>query len=53
MLADYDVHFDKDAGDWGTKRAGASKAAGRYPTQAEAHDAARGLGLPLGSLGGR
>ena len=41
-MADYDVQYDKDSGDWSAKRAGASKAAGRYDTQAEAHDAARG-----------
>lgn len=42
-MADYDVQYDKDTGDWGAKRAGASKAAGRYDTQAAAHDAARGF----------
>ena len=42
-MADYDVQFDKDKGDWGAKREGASKAAGRFPTQADAHAAAREL----------
>jgi len=40
-MADYDVQFDKDKGDWSAKREGADRAAGRYDTQAEAHDAAR------------
>ena len=39
-MADYDVQYDKDKGDWSAKREGASQAAGRYGTQAEAHDAA-------------
>jgi hypothetical protein len=42
-VADYDVQYDKDSGDWSAKRAGAGKAAGRYDTQAEAHAAARGF----------
>jgi hypothetical protein len=42
-VADYDVQYDKDSGDWSAKRAGAERAAGRYGTQAEAHDAARGF----------
>lgn len=42
-MADYDVQYDKDSGDWSAKRAGAERAAGRYGTQAEAHDAARGF----------
>lgn len=42
-MADYDVQYDKNSGDWSAKRAGAGKAAGRYGTQAEAHDAARGF----------
>jgi hypothetical protein len=42
-VADYDVQYGKDSGDWGAKRAGAGKAAGRYDTQTEAHDAARGF----------
>lgn len=41
-MADYDVQYDKDKGDWGAKRAGASKAASRHETQADAHDAASG-----------
>ena len=40
MVADYDVQYNKDSDDWGAKRAGASRAAGRNDTQAEAHDAA-------------
>jgi hypothetical protein len=43
IVADYDVQYDRDSGDWGAKRAGAEKAAGRYETQADAHDAARGF----------
>lgn len=43
QMADYDVQYDKDSGDWSAKRAGAGRAAGRYGTQAEAHDAARGF----------
>ena len=43
IVADYDVQYDRDSGDWGAKRAGAEKAAGRYETQAAAHDAARGF----------
>ena len=42
-MADYDVQYDKGSDDWSAKRAGAGKAAGRYDTQAEAHDAARGF----------
>jgi hypothetical protein len=42
-VADYDVQYDKNSDDWGAKRAGAGRAAGRYGTQAEAHDAARGF----------
>ncbi|CAN3132005.1 MULTISPECIES: DUF2188 domain-containing protein [Mycobacteriaceae] len=42
-MADYDVQYDTNSGDWGAKRAGAEKAAGRYETQAEAHEAARGF----------
>lgn len=42
-MADYDVQFDKDKGDWSAKRAGASRAAGHYETQADAHAAARGF----------
>lgn len=42
-MADYDVQYDKDSGDWSAKRAGADRAAGRYRTQDEAHDAARGF----------
>jgi len=47
-VADYDVQYDKDKGDWGAKRAGASKAAGRYDTQADAHDAAVGFATRSG-----
>lgn len=42
-MADYDVQFNKNTGDWSAKRAGASKAAARFDTQAAAHDAARGF----------
>lgn len=42
-MADYDVQYDRDSGDWGAKRAGADRAAGRYGTQTDAHDAARGF----------
>ncbi|WP_432789389.1 DUF2188 domain-containing protein [Brevibacterium sp. K11IcPPYGO002] len=42
-MPDYDVQYNKDTGDWSAKRAGASKAAGRYDSQADAHDAARGF----------
>lgn len=42
-MADYDVQYNGDSDDWGAKRAGASRAAARFDTQAEAHDAARGL----------
>jgi hypothetical protein len=42
-MADYDVQYNPDSGDWGAKRAGASRAARRFNTQAAAHDAARGL----------
>jgi hypothetical protein len=31
-MADYDVQYDKNSGDWSAKRAGAGKAAGRYGT---------------------
>ena len=41
-VPDYDVQYDKDSGDWTAKREGASRASGHFPTQAEAHDAARG-----------
>ncbi|WP_312977285.1 DUF2188 domain-containing protein [Corynebacterium sp.] len=40
-MSDYDVQFNQSAGDWSTKRAGASRAASRHATQAEAHEAAR------------
>lgn len=43
IVADYDVQYDRDSDDWGAKRAEADRAAGRYETQAEAHDAARGF----------
>lgn len=43
IVADYDVQYDKNSNDWSAKRAGAGRAAGRYDTQAEAHDAARGF----------
>lgn len=42
-MADYDVQYNKGTGDWGAKRAGASKASARYDTQDAAHDAARGF----------
>lgn len=42
-MADYDVQFDKDRGDWGAKRAGASRNAARFGTQADAVDAANDL----------
>lgn len=42
-VADYDVQYNKDTDNWSAKRAGASKAAGRYDSQADAHDAARGF----------
>lgn len=42
-MADYDVQYDRSSGDWSAKRAGASKAAGRFGTQAAAHNAARGF----------
>jgi len=42
-MADYDVQYDKNKGDWSAKRAGASRVAGRFDTQADAHDAARGF----------
>lgn len=42
-MADYDVQYDKNKGNWGAKRAGAGKVAGRYDTQAEAHEAAVGF----------
>ncbi|MBN9211793.1 MAG: hypothetical protein BGO45_12910 [Microbacterium sp. 71-36] len=47
-MADYDVQYDKDKGDWSAKREGASQAAGRYGTQAEAHDAAVGFAIRSG-----
>lgn len=47
-MADYDVQYDKDKGNWSAKREGASQAAGRYDTQAEAHDAARGFATRSG-----
>lgn len=37
------MQYDKESGDWSAKRAGASRSAGRYDTQAAAHDAARGF----------
>lgn len=42
-MADYDVQYNKNTGDWSAKRAGSSKAAGRYDSQADAHAAARGF----------
>ncbi|WP_417555606.1 DUF2188 domain-containing protein [Microbacterium sp.] len=42
-MADYDVQFNKDDKQWSAKREGAGRAAGKYDTQAEAHDAARGF----------
>ena len=33
MVADYDVQYNKDSDDWGAKRAGASRAAGRNDTR--------------------
>jgi len=42
-VADYDVQYDKDKGDWGAKKEGASRASVRGATQAEVHDAARAL----------
>ena len=42
-MAAYDVQYDKDSGDWSAKRAGASRATGRFDAQQAAHDAARGL----------
>ncbi|MGK4188060.1 DUF2188 domain-containing protein [Rothia koreensis] len=42
-MADYDVQYNKNTQDWGVKRAGASKAASRFDTQTEAHNAARDL----------
>lgn len=47
-MADYDVQYDKDKGDWSAKRAGGDRAAGRYSTQADAHDAARGFSARSG-----
>lgn len=41
-MSDYDIQFNKSTGDWGAKRAGASRAASRHATQAEAHEAAHG-----------
>lgn len=41
-MTDYDVQFDRESDDWTAKRAGASRAAGHFATQADAHDAARG-----------
>ena len=37
-MADYDVQYDKDKGDWSAKREGASQAAGRYGTPQEFAD---------------
>jgi hypothetical protein len=42
-MADYHVTHDKSTGDWGAKKSGASRAAARFDTQAQAYDAARGL----------
>lgn len=42
-MADYDVQYDKGDKKWSAKRAGAGKAAGKYDTQAQAHDAAKGF----------
>lgn len=42
-MADYDVQYDKDSGDWSAKRGGAGRAAGRYDTQSDANNAARGF----------
>lgn len=39
-MADYDVQYDKDKGDWSAKRAGATRATSRHETQAEARAAA-------------
>ncbi|MFG6401472.1 DUF2188 domain-containing protein [Microbacterium sp. P04] len=47
-MADYDVQYDKDKGDWGAKRAGADRAAARFDTQADAHDAAVGFATRSG-----
>ena len=42
-MADYDVQYDRDSGDWGAKREGATRNASRHDTQAEAIAAARDL----------
>lgn len=47
-MADYDVQYDKDRGDWSAKRAGADRAPGRFDTQAQAHDAAVGFATRSG-----
>ncbi len=47
-MADYDVQYDKEKGDWSAKRAGASRAAGRFDTQAQAHAAAADLARSSG-----
>jgi Uncharacterized protein conserved in bacteria (DUF2188) len=40
-MANYHVTKDKDSGDWRVKREKADRAAGVYPTQAEAERAAK------------
>ena len=35
-MADYHVQYDKDKGDWETKKAGASRASARSGTQSDA-----------------
>lgn len=35
-MADYHVQYDKDRGDWETRKAGASRASSRSETQGEA-----------------
>jgi hypothetical protein len=47
-VADYDVQYDKDNGDWTAKREGAQRASGHFDTQAAAHDAARGFAVSSG-----
>ncbi|MDR8018555.1 DUF2188 domain-containing protein [Nesterenkonia aerolata] len=47
-MADYDVQYNKNTDDWSAKRAGASRTAGRFDTQAAAHDAARGYAARSG-----
>jgi len=47
-MADYDVQYDNDRGDWSAKRAGANRAAGRFDPQAQAHDAAVGFATRSG-----